>query len=259
MKTRVISSLILIPLLYAVYSGGVILKVAGIIIGLMALKEFYNAFKNMEIVPSFSIGAISCALLYLMNVFNMSPYFTLWLFVSIIVILVYILISKGVGLLNGAITLLGIIYILFFSYHVILIDGLENYRYFIWLVFITAFVTDIFAYFSGYLFGKHKLCPSISPKKTVEGAIGGMLGSVIGSAIFGYFIAPDLLWHFIIIGIIGSIAGQIGDLTASAVKRMVKIKDFGTLIPGHGGVLDRFDSILLTAPVIYYYVVFFIL
>ncbi len=258
MRTRIISSLMLIPLLYAVYSGGMILKIAGLIIGLLALKEFYNAFKSIDIMPIYPVGVFSCVFLYSLDLLNITWYIAIWLFISIIMILIYILISKGTGLVSGAVSLLGIVYIIFLSYHVILIDDVEKYRYFVWLVFITAFVTDSSAYFSGYFFGKHKLCPSISPKKTIEGAIGGIAGSIIVSVIFGLFIAEALIIHFIIIGIIGSIAGQVGDLIASSFKRMAKIKDFGSLIPGHGGVLDRFDSILLTAPVIYYYMMVFI-
>ncbi len=258
MKTRIISSLILIPLLYAVYSGGIVLKIAGLIIGLLALKEFYNAFGNIEIMPIYPIGVFSSVTLYCLALLNIVWYIQFWLFISIVMILIYILISKGVGLVNGAVSLIGIIYVVFMSYHVILIDDVEKYRYFVWLVFITAFVTDTSAYFTGYLFGKHKLCPSISPKKTIEGAIGGIAGSIIVSAVFGFFMSEALLIHFIIIGVIGSVAGQIGDLIASSFKRRAKIKDFGSLIPGHGGVLDRFDSILMTAPVIYYYIVFFI-
>lgn len=259
MKTRIISSLILIPLLYAVYSGGWVLKIAGFIIGSMAIREFYNAFKSIEITPVFPIGILSCALLYLLDLLEIvSNHFSFWMAFTIVLVLIYILSSKGSNIMDGAITLLGILYIVFFSFHVILIDEIEGYRFFIWLVFITALVTDTSAYFSGYLFGKHKLWPEISPKKTVEGAIGGIIGSVIISVTFGYFVASHIILHFVILGIIGSIAGQVGDLIASAFKRKVGIKDFGTLIPGHGGVLDRFDSIILTAPVIYYYVQFFL-
>ncbi|NLK71548.1 MAG: phosphatidate cytidylyltransferase [Clostridiales bacterium] len=260
MKVRIISSLILIPLLFAVYSGGPLLKLIGFIIALVALKEFYDAFKNIQIVPIYGIGVFCCVLLYALDITGrISRYFSFWVFATVFIVLIYGLFSKGVGIKNGALTLVGIFYIVFCSYHVILIDGIVGYRYLIWFVFITAFVTDTSAYFAGYLFGKHKLWPEISPKKTIEGAIGGVIGSVVVSVIVGYLIAPQLILHFIILGIIGSVAGQIGDLVASAFKRISGIKDFGNLIPGHGGVLDRFDSVLLTAPVVYYYTVLFIM
>jgi phosphatidate cytidylyltransferase len=111
---------------------------------------------------------------------------------------------------------------------------------------IVAFGTDIFAYFSGYLLGKHKLCPSISPKKTVEGAVGGLLGSMVLTLVFLYFFSPDLLLHGLWIGFMGSLLSQVGDLVASMFKRKLGIKDYGTLIPGHGGILDRFDSVVFT-------------
>lgn len=259
MKIRIISALILVPLLYAVYSGGWILKIAGFIIGLMALKEFYNAFNGLEIKPSFTIGLVSSIILYLFIFLNiLDQLWLLWIFITILLILLTILVKKNPWVKDGAVTALGIFYVVFFSFHVILIDGIEKYNVMLWLVFVTAFITDTFAYFSGYLFGKHKLWPEISPKKTIEGAIGGVAGSIVISALFGYFMAPDLLIHYIIIGFIGSIAGQAGDLIASAFKRRIGIKDFGELIPGHGGILDRFDSILLTGPIIYYYIILFI-
>ena len=107
--------------------------------------------------------------------------------------------------------------------------------------------------------GKIKLCPRISPKKTVEGALGGIVGSVVFSSISGIIInklGMDIrIIHFVITGLLCGIASEVGDLAASYIKRYTGIKDFGNIIPGHGGVLDRFDSILFTAPVIYYYFV----
>ena len=118
------------------------------------------------------------------------------------------------------------------------------------LIFVAAWVTDTFAYFSGMLFGKRKLCPHISPKKTVAGAIGGVLGCIAGFVVFGVICNCALgqdhqLWLLALIAIPLSIAGQFGDLAASVVKRNFEVKDYGNLFPGHGGVLDRFDSIIL--------------
>jgi phosphatidate cytidylyltransferase len=109
------------------------------------------------------------------------------------------------------------------------------------------------AFFTGSLIGRHKLCPAISPKKTVEGAVGGFVGSVLLCGAFGYLLMPALLASCLILGAIGGVAAQLGDLTASVFKRGLGIKDYGNLIPGHGGILDRFDSVLFTAPVVYYY------
>ncbi len=121
------------------------------------------------------------------------------------------------------------------------------------LVFVGAWVTDVFAYFTGFIFGKHKLIPKISPKKTIEGAIGGALFCAAAFALCGYI--TQVFLHrtpnypvIIIVGIVVSVVAQLGDLTMSAVKRNYGIKDYGKLFPGHGGVLDRFDSILTIAP-----------
>lgn len=102
--------------------------------------------------------------------------------------------------------------------------------------------------------GKHKLCPVISPKKTWEGAIGGILGSMILCLVFGLIFMRHAIVICLIVGFLGSIISMFGDLTASIFKRKMGIKDYGNLIPGHGGILDRFDSILFTAPLVYYVV-----
>jgi phosphatidate cytidylyltransferase len=122
------------------------------------------------------------------------------------------------------------------------------------LVFLTAFGTDIFAYFAGSFLGRHKLCPSISPKKTVEGAIGGVVGSVLLCGVFGYFALRGFFIHCVVIGALGGVLSQVGDLVASVIKRGAGVKDYGRLIPGHGGLLDRIDSVLFTAPLVFYYV-----
>lgn len=127
------------------------------------------------------------------------------------------------------------------------------------LIFITAWSCDTFAYFSGRVFGKHKLIPHVSPNKTVEGAIGGVIGAIIACTIV-FFIewkmadsGASVYYMFkrgIIIGGIGGICSQLGDLIASAIKRDTGIKDFGWIFPGHGGFMDRFDSVMFTAPII---------
>jgi len=118
-----------------------------------------------------------------------------------------------------------------------------------------AFLSDTGAFFAGRFFGRHKLAPLISPNKTVEGAVGGLLGGIVGMLIFGalcrLFLKLTPPWAAMAAwGVIGSIFGQIGDLSFSAIKREYDIKDFGKLLPGHGGVLDRFDSVLFVAPVL---------
>ena len=146
--------------------------------------------------------------------------------------------------------------VLGFSSIVMLHDYFSAGRYVYLLIFIGAWITDIFAYFCGRLFGKHKLIPEVSPKKTVEGSIGGTLFSGIAFVLFGViaeglgiFIEQGHLTLFIF-GIIAAIVAQIGDLCMSALKRRFGIKDFGKVFPGHGGMLDRFDSIIAVAIVL---------
>lgn len=130
--------------------------------------------------------------------------------------------------------------------------------YMVWLIFISSWICDTCAYLSGMALGKHKLTPVLSPKKSVEGAVGGVLGSALVGALFGYlflnrlFEGQNMVWICALICGAGAVISQIGDLAASGIKRNHGIKDYGKLIPGHGGVMDRFDSVLFTAPIIYY-------
>jgi len=132
---------------------------------------------------------------------------------------------------------------------------MENGEFLVLFAFIIPIMTDIFAMISGIVFGKHKLIPDISPKKTIEGSIGGIVGAVVFSVVYG------LILHYIfgfrvnfsliiLLSMAGSVIGQLGDLTFSYIKRGFKVKDFGAIIPGHGGILDRFDSLLFVAPLV---------
>ncbi len=138
---------------------------------------------------------------------------------------------------------------------VVRIHNWDNGRVLILLPFVIAFMSDTGAYFTGYFLGKHKLAPEISPKKTVEGFVGGIVGAVIGVAV--YCLVADKILHLNvkyycipIFGILGSLAAVLGDLCFSAAKRQTGIKDYGNLIPGHGGILDRFDSMIVVAPLV---------
>ncbi len=273
MQTRIISAIIMLPLLLLVYFGGIWLKLACIAISFIGLKEFYDGFRNEGAQPCYIIGYCSIILLYVLHFAGMSlEYFNggagqyapgratlvlLWAFVSVAASLIYGMDVEKRKNLDVVSTLTGIFYVVFFVYFVVLIDESEYAHNYIWLIFIIAFGTDIFAYFSGMLLGKHKLCPNLSPKKTVEGAVGGVIGSMVFSVLFGVFFLAQghaLSIRFIIMACIGSVVAQLGDLTASAFKRKMGIKDYGNLIPGHGGILDRFDSVLFVAPYLYFYI-----
>ena len=122
----------------------------------------------------------------------------------------------------------------------------------VWLIFIASWICDTCAYLTGMAIGKHKLTPLLSPKKSIEGAVGGVIGAALVGFIYGIIIKPDYsAWIPAVICGIGAVISQFGDLTASAIKRNHDIKDYGRLIPGHGGILDRFDSVIITAPIVY--------
>ncbi len=144
----------------------------------------------------------------------------------------------------------GIVYIpvmLSFIYQTRMLNG---GLYLVWLIFFCSWGCDTFAYLSGMLLGKHKLAPELSPKKSKEGAVGGVVGAAVLGGIYAA-LTGAVIWVYVLICAAGAIASQIGDLAASAVKRQHNIKDYGNLIPGHGGILDRFDSVIVTAPMIY--------
>ena len=134
-----------------------------------------------------------------------------------------------------------------------IMDGVG--RYFIMIPFVMTFISDSGAYFAGKYLGHHKLAPVISPNKTVEGALGGIVGAIVGMLI--YSLVLDLAFEFevnylyaCIYGLVGSLGGMFGDLCFSVIKRQTGIKDYGNLIPGHGGILDRFDSMMIVGPLV---------
>ena len=151
---------------------------------------------------------------------------------------------------------LSLVYILWGFSLMVLLRCINNGEYLFVLPFLGAWVSDTFAYFTGRLLGKHKLIPDVSPKKTVEGAIGGVVFAMAGFALFGFVVslfadvAPNY-FALILLGLPVSLVSIVGDLFMSLVKRRYNVKDYGKLFPGHGGVLDRFDSVLATATVLY--------
>lgn len=152
---------------------------------------------------------------------------------------------------------LGFMYIPFMLSHFILLRASGDGITWIFFILVLAFSGDIAAFYVGRSIGKRKLCPAISPGKTVEGVIGLVIGSVIGCILFRYFFYTDLpVIHAVILGFFGGIIGQIGDLCESAIKRSSGVKDSGALILGHGGLLDRLDCLIFIAPFVYYYRLF---
>jgi phosphatidate cytidylyltransferase len=259
MKTRILSAIIMLPLLALLFVGGRPLLIACFIIGVMGVREFYHGFEAINVKPSYVVANICILGLYAINLFAPEVYalYMLWFMAVVVMSLLYLFNIENRELADAMATMTGIFYVVFLSFHVTLVEQTES-GILVWLIFIAAFGTDSMAYFTGYAIGKHKLAPKISPKKTIEGSVGGILGSVLLCGLFGYFVIPRLLVHCIVIGVLGGVISQLGDLTASIFKRKMGIKDYGNLIPGHGGILDRFDSVLFTAPLVYYYIVLII-
>ena len=256
MKTRIISGIVMVPLVILVYLGSYWLAALCILIGFMGVKEFFDGFRAKDVHPSYAIAYAALFILYLLHGLTQGEYVLVlgWLAAFIVIGSIYMFDVEKHTPVDAMATIVGIVYIIFFSYHMMLIDGSGEFRILIWLTLLTAFGSDIFAYFTGVFLGKHKMAPHLSPKKTIEGAVGGVIGSAVLCGLFGWFLAKPLFIHCVIIGLIGSPISMCGDLTASAYKRWMGIKDYGNLIPGHGGIMDRFDSILFTAPFVYYYI-----
>jgi phosphatidate cytidylyltransferase len=278
LRTRVVSGIIGIALLIVVVSfGEVALGIAVFLLALLGVNEFYDAAAHAGYKPIKAIGFIACAGVLLIglngninwvstyvDLFKSIIYFSFCIFGIIVILFAIMIFLHDKYTLNDiALTVFGIFYVVFLFAFIILTRNLVNGKFLIWLVFIGAFATDTAAYFTGSYLGRIKFLPAISKNKTLEGAIGGVIGCIVVTALYGMFINRYIpyipLHHYIIIGILNGVISQIGDWAASAIKRYVNIKDYGSIMPGHGGVLDRFDSILFTAPVVYFYFSFLIL
>lgn len=247
----------MLPLLLLVYLGGYFLMAACIVASVIAVREFYKGYEATGTRPAYVLAYAGIVILYVLEIAmpGNTSLIMLWMVLMVMGSMVYGFKVNERRLEDMSATLLGIFYCVFFPFHIVLIDRSE-YSILIWLVFLAAFGTDIMAYFIGMAFGKHKLCPVLSPKKSKEGAVGGVLGSVLFCGIFAVIFVPDMIGEVMAIAVVGSVIAQLGDLSASAFKRQMGIKDYGNLIPGHGGILDRFDSVFFTAPMIYYCILF---
>ncbi len=281
MKTRVISAVVAFVLLTAVvYLGSVAIGIAFFTLSIVGMIEFYNALSKGGYKPVYFAGIIACLpLLYLAlsellgntaRVFGNTGVggakdllcaVAIMLFVILTLLFCLLIFSNGrYTVADISVTMFGIVYIVFLFSFVSLTSKLENGYLYIWLIFIGAWATDTFAYFTGVTIGKTKILPKVSPKKSLEGSIGGIVGCIGVMLLFGAYFNSVLkvgLIHFALMGAICGVLSQIGDWSASAVKRAVNIKDYGNIMPGHGGVLDRLDSILFVAPAVYFYITLF--
>lgn len=258
---RILSGVIGLPIvaLILIYGNTYIIDILFGIVAIIAIYEYFNAV-GKKYKPVKWLGYIACLLIPVIHLISKEYLlFTLALALTIIIAVLFIKViaSNMKTTINDiAVTFFGICYIVFFLTFIPILYGIKNGKYLIWFILIAAWGTDTCAYFVGSKFGKHKFS-EISPKKSIEGCIGGTIGSIIISLIYTFainkFVGLDISYIYIVlIGFVLSILSQIGDLSASSIKRTVAIKDFGNLIPGHGGILDRIDSIIFIAPFAYF-------
>ncbi len=263
MNQRYIGALVLVPLLVFIFLGGYFLKLSVLFLSLGGMYEFYKVTKVKGYKPIELIGYILCIgyNIYISIGLDMEIVVGVFLLVVFLLMIVPVL-NTEVNFIDVALTILPCFYVAVFFSFILLISMMDNGKYLLWLIFISSWCCDTLAYYFGRAFGKHKLIPKVSPKKTVEGSLGGLLGSVIGCTVYGFIISKYgvniALYHYVILGILGGIFGQFGDLVASSIKRNAGVKDYSNLIPGHGGILDRFDSILFAAVVVFYYLSVFV-
>ena len=224
-------------------------------VAIIAINEYFNSLSKKYKVERW-IGNILAILLAFINVLPKEMLILMFPIGIALLFFKVIIIEMKTNFVDIAITGFGIIYIIGFIMFIPLIYMSEHGKLLIWYLAISAWGTDTFAYLVGIKFGKHKLTP-ISPKKSIEGSIGGIVGSTLIAIIYTYFInkicnAGISYLEITGIAVVLSVLSQIGDLAASSIKRYVDIKDFGKIIPGHGGMLDRIDSILFIAPFAYF-------
>jgi phosphatidate cytidylyltransferase len=268
---RIIASAIFIPCLIIIARRGGYYYLALInIMILIGLWEFYKMMEAKGLKPYKAMGILSGLALSWYIFFQQGIYANLFMSVIFIGIMVLELArkEKGLAVYHISVTVFGVFYIGWLGSHLILLRELPHIKglqyslgfSFVMVTFALTWCYDTGAYFVGGWLGRRKLFPSISPGKTLEGAIGGVLCSLIGIFVARVVIAPYLtILQSVGLAFGASIVGQLGDLCESMIKRDVKIKDSSRAIPGHGGVLDRFDSLLFTAPLIYYVLKYVIL
>lgn len=258
-KVRLLSGIMVLAsaILLVALGGNVLFAAMGIIsmIGMMELYRIVGIHKALPGILGYLAGVIYYVLIYLKQQEYLVMFFILFL---LLLMAIYVVKFPDYNTDQITMAFFGLFYVSIMLSYIYQVRILEDGAWLVWLIFIGAWGSDTCAYCVGMLFGKHKVTPKLSPKKSLEGYIGGLIGAALLGFIYATVIKdsitgianPQLV--FTIIGAASSIISQIGDLAASAIKRNHNIKDYSNLIPGHGGILDRFDSIIFTAPIVYY-------
>lgn len=268
MKIRIITALFALPFLIAsIYLGGLLLYIMVFLVSLIGSYELLRAYQIKEKGPYIIVFLMT--LNYYILLWYAGNVYMYLLFTSFLLILLiyYVAVFPSLKFESIAVIFITFFYVTYLISHIIWIREIQDYGLvLVWLVFLIGFGSDTFAYFAGRFFGKHKLAKILSPKKTIEGAVGGIIGAILLSVAYGYIMYKQgsfddlsIIKWLVLMGGFGSIISQVGDLAASAIKRQTGIKDFGKLLPGHGGILDRFDSNFFTAPFVYFIITLFII
>ena len=257
-RTRLISGAVILALtLLCVAAGGYVLFAYIAVLTLVGVWELYKAWGIEKSLPAAAgyVGVCLYELSLLLPIGNL-PLMAVAVGV-LLVMAAYVFTFPHYQAGQGFGAVAGIAYVAVLLSFIYLIRNMQDGLYLSFLVYICAWGNDTFAYLAGRAFGKHKMSPILSPKKSVEGFFGGIAGAALLGFIYGK-VFQDSLASFgspaiacLVIGAAGALLAVVGDLAASAIKRDTGIKDYGWIIPGHGGVLDRFDSILYTAPAVY--------
>lgn len=253
MKTRIISAIVMcIIVIPIIIIGGLPFKILGIVLSITSMYEMLKARSKKSEIPLL-IRLISYLLIAAFVYLGTSVYIAKYELIYKILTAVFLVYFIPVVLIDDSekysvtdsLYVLGTTVFLGVAYNSMILISNNNINYLVYLILITT-ITDSFAYFTGYLIGKHKLCEKISPNKTIEGAIGGVLiGTIVPSMFYLYIIDSNInILLIVAITLVLSVIGQIGDLFFSSIKRHYGVKDFSNLIPGHGGILDRLDSLI---------------
>ncbi len=224
--------------------------------GLLAVKEFYKMAAGKKMPPLTYFG-LTWTLLFITSPHCSYALTQPLLLTSAVVLSLICLLArpqKEGAFLGWAWTIAGILYMGWLLSHFVALRGLDDGRNWVFLALLATFGSDTAAYFVGRALGRHKLAPAISPGKTWEGTIAGFLAAIIVSLLFTMAL-PLNYWQAVLLGFLVSLFGQLGDLAESLLKRNMGVKDSGNLLPGHGGFLDRIDSVVMAGVVVYYYVI----
>lgn len=257
MKTRILASVVLLPLLLLIVLAAP--KIFTVILfGAMAVIAAHELLSGTGLVKHPRLCAYSMASAFFCVLWCGLNIGYVWLLLGILIFWVLLFAEvmhsgMNISFEKVAVCLAGGIVLPFLLGSLVRIHSWEKGRFFILIPFVMAFLSDTGAYFAGLSFGKHKLAPQISPKKTIEGVVGGVFGAVLGMVLYctvlaAFFELQVNYFAAVVYGITGSAAAVFGDLCFSVVKRQTGIKDYGNLIPGHGGILDRFDSMMIVGP-----------